>query len=214
MNHINPEINNVIWLREFNIAVIYIPKTACTSWKLFLGRALDNQKINSDITYGDVHNKNVFFLPYIAQLESNERDEYVEKVKHGEINFTSIVREPKTRLLRAYLDKILLHKNKESIFSKKILPDIQKYIGIQTEIKPTLEEFLIWLRDNSNSYTKNEHWRPATELMGIKDIDYCLEAEYIRLWTMDKMDNAIGYFVKVKNRRQLRVVKNWRKISA
>ena len=80
---------------------------------------MDNE-ITNQVTYKTIHNANIINLPYVAKMNNKEKSEFLERIKSRQIECCTMIREPKARVLSAYLDKILFHKNLESSFSKII----------------------------------------------------------------------------------------------
>ena len=68
----SPSLSHCIWLRNKNIAFIYIPKVACTSWKLFLWQMIDRE-ITDQVTYKTIHNSKKVDLPYVGKMQNTEK---------------------------------------------------------------------------------------------------------------------------------------------
>ena len=110
-------LNHTMWFRDQNFAFIYIPKVACTSWKLFLS-LLNGYQSNETLKYSDVHDKRTLRLPFVAGLSQEHRESFLRLLLERKISCRTVIRDPKKRILSAYLDKILFHSNKNSYFSK------------------------------------------------------------------------------------------------
>jgi len=95
----------------------------------------------------------------------------------------AVIREPKSRVLSAYLDKILLHSNPQSKFSRRVLPSIQKAFGLRNDQRPSFEQFLQWNQSQTDIRQWNPHWRPMVHLLG--------STNHLKLWTMKQINSAI-----------------------
>ena len=191
---LKPSLEHCIWLKEENLAFIYIPKVACTSWKIFLWQLMGNE-LTPEITYKSVHNGQILALPYVNNMPEESRLEFSEGVESGGIQCCAMIREPKSRVLSGYLDKVLNHKNPNSSFSLIILPVIRKYHGLEKDQRPTFLEFLEWNKSikEEQGHDLNDHWRQMTEIIGIEDesID---QNKNLKLWTMTQLDEAEEWF--------------------
>lgn len=193
MKIINPSLRHCIWLEEIDCAFVYIPKTACTSWKLFLWQLRGNI-INKKLSYSNVHNDSKLKLPYVYKMSRSKQEEFVGKLEKQEINVCSVVREPYSRVLSGYLDKVLLHSNPNSLFSKLIIPEIKKYHAIDVNTAPSFLQFLQWNHDIRMKEQLNDHWRPATELLGLDPNNNNMKSNNIRFWPMTRMKKAADWF--------------------
>ena len=189
----NPSLQHCIWMEEIGSAFIYIPKTACTSWKLFLWQ-LNGNTLSSEISYSNVHNENTIKLPYVYKMNRNRQEEFVNELNKGKISVCSVVREPYSRVLSGYLDKILKHKNPNSSFSRLIIPEIKRYHDLEDSTAPTFLQFLQWNHEKKGKELLNDHWRPATELLGLHENNDYLDNENVKLWPMTKMNEAADWF--------------------
>ena len=187
-------LDHCIWLKDQDIAFVYIPKVACTSWKIFLWQVLGNP-LTENITYKTIHDSKIVNLPYVGKMENSEKNRFIEKLSSGKIECCTMVREPKARVLSAYLDKILFHKNPHSSFSKAILPKIKSYNNLSSEEKPSFLDFLRWNRyiHTEQRMEMNDHWRPMTEILGTKNQQE-LTDRYANIWTLSSIAVAERWF--------------------
>lgn len=186
-----PSLGHTIWLRQQQAAFVYLPKVACTSWKLYLWQALGHQ-LPDGFDYRRVHDPTTLPLPYVASLPAERQAEFMAGMANGSIASYAVVREPRARILSAYLDKIRHHANPDSFFSREVIPAIQSAAGLAPEQRPSFADFLSWIGSQPHADSLNDHWRPMTQLLG------CSEAgAYSRLWRMQEMEQAISFFAEL-----------------
>ena len=177
-----PSLEHCIWFQEQEFAFIYLPKVACTSWKLYLWQASGNV-LPPNLQYRDVHDPRLLALPYVGNMPINRQRDFLNKLEQGQLMAMAVIREPRSRVLSAYLDKILLHSNPQSKFSRSVLPAIQSTFGLATEQRPSFEQFLSWNRAQPDVQHWNPHWRPMVHLLG--------STERLQLWTMEAISSAV-----------------------
>ena len=178
----HPSLEHSIWFQEQNFAFLYLPKVACTSWKLFLWQACGHA-IPVNLEYRDVHNPLRLGLPYVGRMPKEQQQTFLHKLAHGQMTAMAVIRNPRVRVLRAYLDKILFHNNPKSIFSRSVLPAIQKTMGLTADQRPSFEQFLRWNQTQPDVVKWNDHWRPMVHLLG--------NPERLQLWPMEQLDSAV-----------------------
>ena len=194
-------LSHCIWIKNKNIAFVYIPKVACTSWKIFLWQMMDRE-ITHQVTYKTIHNSKIVNLPYVGKMQDAEKGEFLAKVKNQEIECCTMIREPKARVLSAYLDKILFHKNPESSFSKILLPEIREYHHLDASRRPSFHEFLAWNRYISieKGLMMNDHWQPMSEILGAEN-EEGLSEKYAKVWTLSDIPEAALWFQERFNKK-------------
>ena len=186
-----PSPTHTIWLRQQRAAFIYLPKVACTSWKLFLGRALCLAD-GTAITYANVHDGAALALPYLSSCSAEEQQTFYTELDRGGLALYSVIREPKERALSAYLDKIFLHKNPHSFFSTTVLPSIQSFHGLDTATIPDFAQFLRWIQAEQSRHCSNDHWRPMTKLLGLQadSEGRVVPNQQWTIWSMNNLQQA------------------------
>jgi len=177
-----PSLEHSIWFTDHQFAFIYLPKVACTGWKLFFWQA-SGHDIPSDLEYRDVHNPGRLTLPYVGRMPKDRQESYLRRLELGELTAMAVIRNPRSRVLSAYLDKILFHRNPHSIFSRKVLPAIQNFFGLMTTQRPSFEQFLRWNQAQAAAQHWNPHWRPMVHLLG--------NTNRLQLWPMEHLDSAV-----------------------
>lgn len=194
MNKTYPSLNHSIWLEEHDITFVFIPKVACTSWKLFIWQLKQNQ-IPKTLTYKDIHNRRVIKLPYVNEMSEEKIKIYKKEIQSKKCTISAVIRDPYERILSAYLDKIQFHANKDSIFSKYILTEIQAYFHLTDNTRPSFGQFLEWIMSTKDVEKLNDHWRPYVRLIGSNS--YKKDNNFkIKLWTMQNMSEATEWYRK------------------
>lgn len=182
-----PSAGHTIWLSAHGAAFVYLPKVACTSWKLFLARAL-HLPLPASLPLADVHNRTLVPLPYVDRLSSDKQQRFNQDLQSGRICLLAVIREPRERVLSAYLDKIWLHRNPLSHFSQVVLPEIRKALKLDDDARPSFLEFLNWVQGQQSSTCTNDHWHPQSALLGAAEaLPSC------RLWPMERMSEAVAH---------------------
>ena len=184
-----PSSNHTIWLRPQAAAFVYLPKVACTSWKLHLAAALGIEA-TEPLSYKNLHNPEVLPLPYVARLSAEEQEALAALQQSSNFRFYTVMRDPRERAVSGYRDKILLHANPQSFFSLQVLPSIQAHAGLSADQKPSFEQFLRWMQESEDPATQNDHWLPTTRLLGLESGEG-IPAQW-RFWTMDAMADAVA----------------------
>lgn len=192
-----PSLDHTIWIESHDLAFVYLPKVACTSWKLFFAKSLDPQGRAPD-NYADVHRPAVLPLPYVGGMTPIAQARFREGVKQGSIRLFAVIRKPRERILSAYLDKILLHENPNSFFSREVMPAICRHHHLEEGRRPDLEQFLRWLREAPTSaVTNNDHWRPMSTLLGLTDEAITTGMVGWTIGTMEEMGTAVAHLQKL-----------------
>lgn len=180
-----PSAEHTIWIERHALAFVYIPKVACTSWKLFFYQYLYGG-LPAGLAYSQVHDAEKLPLPYVSILNSTQYATYQHAVANHGATFFSVIRDPIQRVLSAFLDKILYHTNTRSFFSECVIPEIFAHHSLSNVKKPTFLQFLQWLTESESSHVDNDHWRPMTRILaGFPESTKC------ELWPMTKMHLAV-----------------------
>lgn len=188
-----PSPDHTIWLESHGFAFVYLPKVACTSWKLFLARAVDPGG-RWPMHYADLHRPDVLRLPYVGGMPAASQARFREAVAAGSIRLLAVIREPRQRILSAYLDKIREHVNPDSFFSREVIPAIRQHHQLGPDQRPDFEQFLQWLRGAPiSTATTNDHWRPMSALLGLDDAAIAAGMPGWTLWRMEEMETAVDH---------------------
>lgn len=133
------------------------------------------------------HDREKSGLTYLSNLDNAE-----EILKDPNIKKFACVRNPYSRILSAYLNKIneritkLHDSDGEDDHFLKIARDIDKYRkeylnDISNEIN--FYVFLKWLKDSNSWFTKNEHWNTEIDLLHIDKVTYNIIGRFENLAT-------------------------------
>ena len=164
---------NPIVVPEYKLIFFPMPKVACTEWKMIMQRMMG---MSNDERYGHVHIQETNGLTY---LKDYSLEKIHEMLLNDEWTKAVFVREPKQRILSAFLDKYFNHPGSFDMRCCEILSG-QK----QEECKRKLTEddytghFSHFLHLASTD-CKDEHWNPQVDNL---DLGY---------W---RTINFVGYF--------------------
>ena len=167
-----PNYRNFIYMKDQGFIFAYVPKVACTNWKSmlrymaghddWLDNKLAHDKMNGGLRYLDLQGPDAALL------------------SRADIKKYTMVRDPYTRVLSAYLNKIEqrlpVKSEGEGDHFDKIVRDIDAFR--RSVLKPdrypsiTFEVFLLWLRDSGSWFTKDEHWAPQVTLLRQPEVEF------------------------------------------
>jgi hypothetical protein len=181
-----PSLTHTIWLEGCNSAFVYLPKVACTSWKLFLAEGLHGA-LPADLAYRDVHNPVQLPLPVVGQMPTGQQRAFVQQLTAGEIQLLAMWRDPRRRILSAYLDKIVRPPNPTSVFAQTIRPAIQAHHHLPADSTPSFLQFLQWLGDATHAGCSNDHWKPMSQLLGL---EHDAPGVYQHIWRLEEIPAA------------------------
>lgn len=160
------DYRNLIYDKTGGVIFAYVPKVACTNWKSILRyMAGEADWLNNRLA----HDRAVAGLHY---LDLNSRD--ADLLSDPNVPKYTMVRDPYSRALSAYLNKVETHlppkpetpgehhfdavvRHIDAYRSKELTGD--RFPKIEFEV------FLRWLWDGRSHYTKDEHWTPQTILL-------------------------------------------------
>jgi hypothetical protein len=179
-----PVYMNFIYNEERDFIFAYVPKVACTNWKSllrymaghenWLDNKLAHDEVNSGLKYLDLKTDDAQLL----------RSPIVKK-------FT-MVRNPYSRVLSAYLNKVELHlpprhQTEGEDHFYKVVRSIDKFrrekLDVSAFPKINFEVFLLWLRDSGSLFVNDEHWALQTVLLGYPDVKYSFIGRFENLDT-------------------------------
>lgn len=182
-----PSLTHTIWLECCNSAFVYLPKVACTSWKLFLAECLQGT-LPANLAYRDVHDPLQLPLPVVGLMAAERQQLFVHKLLVGDIQLLAVWREPRQRILSAYLDKIVHPPNPASVFARTIRPAIQAHHQLTADSIPSFLQFLQWLAADAHPMCSNDHWKPMHQLLGL-DVE-ASPNPYEHIWRLEKLPEA------------------------
>lgn len=167
-----PTFRNFIYNAERGFIFAYVPKVACTNWKSllrymaghedWLDNKLAHDKVNGGLRYLDLTGPDA------------------ELLSRPDIRKYTMVRDPYSRVLSAYLNKVEqrmpVKPEGEGDHFDKIARDIEAFrrgvLGEERYPELTFEVFLLWLRDSGSWFTKDEHWAPQVTLLRQPDVHF------------------------------------------
>ena len=178
--------DNFIFLEEQNLVFGYVPKVACTNWKVLIRR------LQGHSDYGNMsiaHDREKSGFRYLSPASEADLEILMDK----NVQKIAFVRNPYSRILSAYLDKIdRINKGKNTAGNNEhfvsVYNDIVKYR--ERTLRNSLTHkvfgrfarspkepvdfltFLMWIRDKrSHSWlAQDEHWTPQTEILQFPSI--------------------------------------------
>jgi len=163
--------SNFIVNDKEKVIFAYVPKVACSNWKGIM-RYLNGAKDYLDTNLA--HNRNLSGLKYLSDEDAPLN--FLSSSKYKKYCF---VRNPYTRILSAYLNKIESRIDKpfsQSDHFAVVYQDIENfrvnYLDEKNYPSINFEVFLIWLRDSNSMYTHDEHWRTQTMLLNIVKVEF------------------------------------------
>jgi hypothetical protein len=177
---------HTLWLEAGTTAFVYLPKVACTSWKLFFAQALHGA-LPADLAYRTVHDPAALQLPLVGAMVPERQRAFAQQLDAGEIALVAMVREPRQRVLSAYLDKIVHPPNPQSYFALEVRPAIQRQHGLAADATPSFLQFLQWLAAGTHPGCRNDHWQPMSQLLGLEQQPI---SHYQHLWRLDQIPQA------------------------
>lgn len=173
---------NFIYMEDRGFIFAYVPKVACTNWKSLL-RYMSGKEDWLDNKLA--HDKALGGLRY---LDLNGED--AEILLDPSIRKYAMVRDPFSRILSAYLNKVeFLLPPKPATEGEdhfcKVVREIDIFrrdvLGQAHSPEITFEVFLLWLRDSGSWFTKDEHWAPQVTLLRQPDVAFDIVGRFENL---------------------------------
>jgi hypothetical protein len=172
--------DNFIYDEERGFIFAYVPKVACTNWKSLLRymNGADNW-LNS----GLAHDKRNSGLRYL----NKDNAEDAALIASPDIRKYAMVRDPFSRVLSAYLNKVEKHlpltsleKTDDHFRNLTIAIDEYRQTQLDTQTYPevSFEVFLLWMqnavgiRDGNGHLRADEHWAPQVLLLRDPDVSF------------------------------------------
>ncbi|WP_282021688.1 sulfotransferase family protein [Ruegeria faecimaris] len=170
---------NFIYLESKKIAFGYVPKVACTNWKIVLRRLMGHEDFNrKDIA----HNREKSGFHF---LDRTVKEDF-EVLSNEDVKKIAFVRDPYSRILSAYLNKFdSINRRIDSPKSKDyfdlVFDDVIRFErfdrpkGFRARIAnyiyaPNTVNFLTFLewikaKRKGSFYANDEHWTPQCEIL-------------------------------------------------
>lgn len=165
---------NFIYMEERKFIFAYVPKVACSNWKALLRYMIGKKDwLNAGLAHDKVNGG----LRYLDLTDSQDRS----LLTAPGIRKYAMVRDPYSRVLSAYLNKVERflpvepEADGEDHF-RKVVRAIDKFR--KNNLNPlrypeiTFKVFLLWLKDGSGPFTKDEHWAPQVTLLRQPEVSF------------------------------------------
>lgn len=160
---------NFIYMEYRGFIFSYVPKVACTNWKCLLRHMVGyDDWLDTNIA----HDKTNSGLRYL-DLTSDD----AELLHRPDIHKYTMVRNPYSRILSAYLNKIAERlppkPEGEGDHFDRLVRIIDEFRNEQTESPEiTFEVFLLWLHTSGSWFVNDEHWTPQATLLRQPDVAF------------------------------------------
>jgi hypothetical protein len=188
--------SHFIYMQNRAFVFAYVPKVACTNWKALL-RHLSGfpDYLDSSLAH-DRQRNGLVYLSDVAQWESILATTAIAKY--------SFVRNPFTRVLSAYLNKVepLTRGDGEWLgpYFKAVFQSIQNFRTSKGHSDATVsfEAFLDWLAHSGHPHVENEHWVPQSRILSTEVVAYDFVGRFENLETdaaylMDRMGCTVPF---------------------
>lgn len=166
-------LENFIYVRERAFVFAYVPKVACTNWKSVFRHLqgapdyLDARLAHDRVTGGLV------YLNAMAYPEA-------QALLHGpSVSRYTVVRNPYSRALSAYLNKIQPYAEdgqpaREGDYFHSVFAQIDTWRQRQRpQVRAvSFELFLDWIVSSSHEMTRDEHWLPQVDIIDPEKVKY------------------------------------------
>ena len=171
--------SNFIVNEKNKVIFAYVPKVACSNWKGIM-RSLNGAENYLDTNLA--HDKNRSGLTYLSNLDN--KDYYL---KGDEYKKYAFVRNPYSRILSAYLNKVesrIGKELKEDDHFDVVFQNIENYRKSHLQKRyPHIcfEVFLYWLKESKSPYVYDEHWKSQSLLLDINNIEFDMLGKFEEL---------------------------------
>ena len=214
VREIKHELRHILVSDKYKVMYCYLPKVACTNWKkLFL-------YINGEITEEQVTNINHEQIHAKTESAKWRLHHYSEKeILHRLKKYTSfvIVRNPVTRTLSCYRDKLETHTAESKNFRKRYGNKIHLEYNNSSEttnrevpdndFNVTFQEFVKYLGDPKVTFTQptqklaNERVKftsrhPEEHWMGMADMCFPCQVGYDFIGKLETLDTDTKFILK------------------
>jgi hypothetical protein len=150
-------LENFIWIPSKNAIFAYVPKVACTNFKCII-RYIEGHADWLDTQIA--HDRNKSKMQYLSIMKNGKDLLYSSDIKKY-----TVVRNPYSRILSAYKNKIEYFKMEYADASKYPffydiylkVRDFKKKLTTDSK-EVSFLDFLLWMQNSKDYSAKNEHW--------------------------------------------------------
>lgn len=171
----NPQVyRNFIFIEKNDFVFTYVPKVACTNWKCIFRCFLEFDDCMNPALAHDRKNSGLVFLSELSDYETVLSNPAIKKY--------TFVRNPFSRVLSAYLNKVEpfvidseVKKNLNDYFVR-VFEEISNFTKAKLgEDTVSFYSFLAWLADPAREYKyglHDEHWVPQSVITQFDKVTY------------------------------------------
>lgn len=166
--------DNFIYFPHLDAVFCFVPKVACTGWKMAARRLMGEQDWENPRLAHDRKRCGLRFL-------SAQRNADLNSIQNSSLRL-GMVRNPYSRLLSAYLDKVerrldnaLLDLSPDGDYWWQVVHAIERFRCDELQGKSrsiTFKIFLQWLQQSNHEAVNNNHWAPQAKLTGMGLVDW------------------------------------------
>ena len=167
------EFYNFIYNEHQKVIFAYIPKVACSNWKCVM-RYMEGHGNYLDTRFA--HDRKIGGLTFLDQVP-----ERMDILKDPKVRKFACVRDPYTRILSAYLNKVadrlpVSNTAETTDYFDLVVRNIEEFRSLVLDPvefpEITFEVFLMWLDAEYSHFTNDEHWRRQTELLHLPPTEF------------------------------------------
>lgn len=171
--------HHFLYLPSHRLVFAYVPKAACTNWKAVL-RHLSGYADYLDSAIA--HDRQRNGLQSLAEVAN-----WQEILDSAAIRKYAFVRNPFTRVLSAYLNKIEPYALGDGGWQRPYFASVYAAVDdyrrreLPEEPRVSLAVFLRWLADSGDPLTEDEHWLPQERILCPPLVRYDFVGRFERL---------------------------------
>lgn len=165
-------LENFIYVEEHGFIFAYVPKVACTNWKCVFRHMMGYPDyLDAAKAHGKANG-----LVLLSDLPEETR---ARLLRSREIRKYTFVRDPYSRVLSAYLNKVEPYVRRgESIGQRRYFLKVYRRIkSFAAQAAPAeggvnFFVFLLWLSRSGGPLARDEHWLPQSEIIGAGEVEF------------------------------------------